>query len=255
VAEEDLAVQLREITASIEHEKTIQSQLGWLQLFRGQDLRRTLVGTGMLCLQQGQGISFTNNYLNITMLNLGFTNTYQLLVALYTGKWFITLFGFYLPDRIGRRPMVIFGAASMGTCMYIIAAVAAATNNKPTGALGNLTLASIFIWVVSGGSRFCIDLATAAHLVIAYVLSDLGCTSMDHRRRDQLAAAPCKDPGDGRMGRVRCWTHQQPRERCVAPSRMLATDLRRSCRTSRVPRTGICRGRSASSLALSPSSR
>jgi hypothetical protein len=36
--------------------------------------------------------------------------------------------------------------------MYIIAAVAAATNNKPTGALGNLTLASIFIWVVSGGS-------------------------------------------------------------------------------------------------------
>jgi SP family sugar:H+ symporter-like MFS transporter len=122
--------------------------LGWLQLFRGQDRRRTLVGMGMLCLQQGQRISFTNNYLNITMLNLGFTNTYQLLVALYAGKWFITLFGFYLPDRIGRRPMVIVGAVCMGACMYTMAAVAAATNNEPTGSLGSLTLASIFIWVV-----------------------------------------------------------------------------------------------------------
>jgi SP family sugar:H+ symporter-like MFS transporter len=103
---------------------------------------------GMLCLPQIQGISFTNDCLNITMLNLDFTNRYQLLVALYAGKWFITLFGFYLPDRIGRRPMVIVGAVCMGACMYTMAAVAAATNNEPTGSLGSLTLASIFIWVV-----------------------------------------------------------------------------------------------------------
>ncbi|WVW83537.1 hypothetical protein I302_105558 [Kwoniella bestiolae CBS 10118] len=147
--DDELHDQLQEVKDSLEHERANQSRLGWLQLFRGQDLRRTLVACGMLCLQQGQGISFTNNYLNITMLNLGFTNTYELLVALYTGKLVITFLGFYLPDRVGRRPMALVGACFMGSCMFIMAAVATATNNKPTGSLGSLTLAAIFIWVLT----------------------------------------------------------------------------------------------------------
>ncbi|OCF43453.1 hypothetical protein I317_02753 [Kwoniella heveanensis CBS 569] len=149
VSDESLTNELQEALDSLEHERENQSKYGWLQLFRGQDLRRTLVACGMLCLQQGQGISFTNNYLNITMLNLGFTNTYELLVALYVGKLVITFLGFYLPDRVGRRPMVLVGSCVMGSCMFIMAAVATATNNKPTGSLGNLTLAAIFIWVFS----------------------------------------------------------------------------------------------------------
>lgn len=140
--------EMTEMEDGIAYERSLHN-VSWLSLFKGHELMRTLIATGMLCLQQGQGISFTNNYLNITMLNLGFTNTYELLVAVYTGKWFITLFGFYLPDRLGRRPMAITGACIMGACMFTMAIVATVTHDHPTGALGKLTLAAIFIWVFS----------------------------------------------------------------------------------------------------------
>ena len=149
ISDEDLSKQLQEISDSLEHEKSIHSQINWLQLFKGANLRRTIVACGLLCLQQGQGISFTNNYLNITLLSLGFTNTYELLVALYVGKFVITWFGFYLPDRIGRRPMLLVGSCIMGCCMLIMAATATSTNNAPKGSLGNLTLAAIFTWVLT----------------------------------------------------------------------------------------------------------
>ncbi|KAF8915518.1 general substrate transporter [Mucidula mucida] len=99
-------------------------------------------------LQQAQGISFMNNYLNTTLLNLGFENTYELLVVLYACKLIISFVGFYLPDRIGRRPIVFIGSSVFLFSMLTVAGVATVTNSKPTGALGRLTLGAVFMWIL-----------------------------------------------------------------------------------------------------------
>lgn len=53
----DLDKELNEISAAYEEQAKSKS-IGWAQLFRGTDRRRTLIAIGMQCLQQGQGISF-----------------------------------------------------------------------------------------------------------------------------------------------------------------------------------------------------
>lgn len=75
-------------------------------------------------------------------------NTYELLVVLYACKVIISFLGFYLPDRIGRRPLVLGGSSVMLACMTIVGACSAVTNNKPTGALGRLTIGAIFTWIL-----------------------------------------------------------------------------------------------------------
>ncbi|ORY25530.1 general substrate transporter [Naematelia encephala] len=148
-SDETLAAEIEEIRLGYEHQRSITSSVSWFQLFRGSDLRRTLIAIGMQCLQQGQGISFMNNYLNVTLLALGFANTYELLVILYSCKVIISFLGYYLPDRIGRRPLILGGATMLLGCMLTVGACAAVTNNHPTGSRGRLTLAGIFMWILT----------------------------------------------------------------------------------------------------------
>lgn len=143
-----MRVELEETRLGLQHHLSLVASTSWAQLFRGSDLRRTVIGLGVMCLIQGQGISFTNNYLNITLISLGFADVYQLLVIIYACKVVISLLGFYLPDRIGRRPLLLGGSSAMLICMLIIGACAAATDNHPTGSLGKLTLAGTFTWIL-----------------------------------------------------------------------------------------------------------
>ncbi|KAF9017785.1 putative high-affinity glucose transporter RGT2 [Hymenopellis radicata] len=145
----DIAAEVEEIRVAYEHEKELTKGVSFFQIFRGSDLRRTLIAIGIQCLQQAQGISFMVRVSFISLLlNLGFENTYELLVILYACKLFISLVGFYLPDRIGRRPIVFIGSSVFLFSMLTVAGVATVTNSKPTGALGRLTLGAVFMWIL-----------------------------------------------------------------------------------------------------------
>ncbi|KAF8915492.1 general substrate transporter [Mucidula mucida] len=144
----DLAAEVEEIRVADQHEKESTKGVSFLQIFRGSDLRRTLIAIGLQCLQQAQGISFMNNYLNTTLLNLGFENTYELLVVLYACKLIISFVGFYLPDRVGRRPLVLLGSTVMLFSMLTVGGVASVTNSKPSGPRGRLTLGAVFMWIL-----------------------------------------------------------------------------------------------------------
>ncbi|KAK7027536.1 hypothetical protein VNI00_015170 [Paramarasmius palmivorus] len=147
MTEDQVRNEVDEIRAAYEEEKKLTQGVSIGQIFRGTDLRRTLIAIGLQCLQQAQGISFMN-YLTITLLSLGFTNTYELLVVVFACTMLVSCVGFYLPDRIGRRPLVLIGSFFMLFSMLVVSSVATVTNNKPTGALGRLTLAAVFIWVL-----------------------------------------------------------------------------------------------------------
>ncbi len=65
----DLAAEVEEIRVADQHEKESTKGVSFLQIFRGSDLRRTLIAIGLQCLQQAQGISFMVRCLYLPQLS------------------------------------------------------------------------------------------------------------------------------------------------------------------------------------------
>lgn len=138
--------EVEEIKAAYDEMRRIHDGVGWLELFRGANLRRTLVAVGLQCLQQAQGVSFVANYTVITLLELGITNVYTIVLVLYVILLVSSLGAFYFPDKAGRRTMLLIGSASGAVWMAIIGAITTAFS-APTGNYANLLIAALFLWV------------------------------------------------------------------------------------------------------------
>ncbi len=67
-ADADITAELEEIRVAHEHEKELTKGVSFFQIFRGSDLRRTLIAIGIQCLQQAQGISFMVRLWHLTHL-------------------------------------------------------------------------------------------------------------------------------------------------------------------------------------------
>jgi hypothetical protein len=70
--------QVENMAAVIEEEARVHPGNGWIEMWKGPNLRRTLIAIGMQCLQQAQGISFVASYLVLTFNELGFTSMFSL---------------------------------------------------------------------------------------------------------------------------------------------------------------------------------
>ncbi|ORY89803.1 general substrate transporter [Leucosporidium creatinivorum] len=152
-AEVDARAEVAEIRAGFESEKLLYAGIQWGQLWQGANLRRTLISIGVQCLQQAQGISFMNNYLLVTFQSLGFTEVYALSFGVYLVQGAGSCAGFVLPDKFGRRKLLLTGAAFLLSCQLIVAAIAT-VQETPAGSLANLLIASCFIWVAAFGASW-----------------------------------------------------------------------------------------------------
>ncbi|KAK8843942.1 hypothetical protein IAR55_006734 [Kwoniella newhampshirensis] len=141
-----VVLEVAEIKAAYEEIKILHDGVGWVELFRGANLRRTLVAIGLQCLQQAQGVSFVSNYILITMIGLGIHNPYAIIVAIYSVLLVTSLGAFYLPDRIGRRPLLLVGSASGAIWMAVFGTISAVAT-VPTGNLANFLVASLFLYI------------------------------------------------------------------------------------------------------------
>lgn len=125
----DAAAEVAEMRVAYETDKALHSGVEWVELFRGSNLRRTLISMGLQCLQQAQGISFMANYLLVTFISLGFQDVYMLLFAVRLSRLVsalcstladvtvtlqlgcmmlgLSFFGFVLPDLLGRRTLLL----------------------------------------------------------------------------------------------------------------------------------------------------
>ena len=59
----DVHMEVEEIRNAYEDMRRLHSGVGWLELFRGANRRRTMIAMGLQSLQQAQGVSFVANYL------------------------------------------------------------------------------------------------------------------------------------------------------------------------------------------------
>ncbi|GAA6006089.1 hypothetical protein JCM10207_000519 [Rhodosporidiobolus poonsookiae] len=148
-AEEEVAA----LQTAFEHEKAIQKPSIWA-VFKGSDRRRALISMGIMCLQQAQGSSYMTNYIVIFLIALGMTDVFKLVMIVYVVYLISILFSFYLPDRFGRRPMLMIGAAVCAATLAITCGINIGYGDAITPGAQKAALAMIFIWYFSFGAAW-----------------------------------------------------------------------------------------------------
>ncbi|KAI0130364.1 general substrate transporter [Xylariales sp. AK1849] len=125
-------------------DRELYEHTSWPDVFRGPNLRRTLISAGVQCLQQAQGSSFIVQYAVVFLQTIGVTNSFEILIYLYMVNCLSSILAFHFVDRIGRRPLMISGACLLSACMFIVASLTGFYGDEPGAQKG--ALACLFVW-------------------------------------------------------------------------------------------------------------
>ena len=170
--------ELAEIIANHEYEMSLTPQtsyLGsWLQCFKGSlsqgssNARRTLLGIAMQMMQQLTGINFIFYFGTVFFQQLG-TISNPFLISLITTLVNVlsTPISFYIVERLGRRTILIWGAAAM-VIMQFIVAIIGATAGRPSEDNQHATKAMI-AFICLNIASFAITWGPAAWIVIGEI--------------------------------------------------------------------------------------
>ncbi|KZW00719.1 sugar transporter family protein [Exidia glandulosa HHB12029] len=132
--------ELAEIIANHEYEQAHVPQTsyvgGWLNCFKGSlfdgssNLRRTVLGAGLQCMQQFTGINFIFYFGTSFFQTLG-TIDNPFLISLITTLVNVlsTPLSFYIIERFGRRRILLIGSVGMIVAQYIVAIIGVAAPN------------------------------------------------------------------------------------------------------------------------------
>ncbi|KAK3367616.1 general substrate transporter [Podospora didyma] len=117
LSSEDFELELAEIVMGIEQEKKLLSTVRPMDMFRGSDLRRTLLCYGVIATQTGSGswflISYTTYFMVVSGLNIEQAFKYSIMKTCF-GFVGVNV-GIYLMRYVfGRRSMMMIGALSQG---------------------------------------------------------------------------------------------------------------------------------------------
>ena len=122
---------MAEIIANHEYEVSVIPQSGywggWTNCFKGSltdgssNLRRTLLGIFLQAMQQLTGINFIFYFGNVFFTSLGtIHNPFLISLATSLVNMGTTPISFYLVERLGRRTILIWGAAFMVCFQFIV---------------------------------------------------------------------------------------------------------------------------------------
>jgi MFS transporter, SP family, sugar:H+ symporter len=148
--------ELAEIVANNEYELRIIPQgnyfTSWKNCFTGSvfransNLRRTILGTSLQMMQQWTGVNFVFYFGTTFFQSLG-TISNPFLISLITTLVNVlsTPISFYTIERFGRRPLLIWGAAGMVVCQFIVAIIG--TASKQTAPEVSAMIAFICIYI------------------------------------------------------------------------------------------------------------
>ena len=134
--------ELAEIVANHEYELQVIPQTsyigGWANCFKGglsnssSNLRRTILGTSLQMMQQWTGINFIFYFGTTFFQELG-TIKNPFLIGLVTTLVNVcsTPISFWAIERVGRRPLLIWGAMGMLVCEFIAAIIGVTNPSNP----------------------------------------------------------------------------------------------------------------------------
>ncbi|KAH8703054.1 high-affinity glucose transporter [Talaromyces proteolyticus] len=121
--------ELTEIEANHKFEMTL-GKATYLDCFKGNLLKRLLTGCGLQALQQLTGINFIFYYGTQFFKNSGFHNSF--IISLITNCVNVgsTIPGLWAIEKLGRRPVLFWGAVGMCVSQFLVAILGTTTTTQ-----------------------------------------------------------------------------------------------------------------------------
>ena len=149
--DETAEIEIAEIETSLE--KHIEKGT-WLDLVRGTNLRRTIIAITIPTIEAWQGQSFMGNYLIVFLISLGAKNQYLLSTMLQLVLLLSVTLTFWMSDQIGRRPLLLFGSATMWITFFITSAASGHDTTHTSDSRKQVAVGMLFIWAISYASTY-----------------------------------------------------------------------------------------------------
>lgn len=113
-------MRLENIRMTLEEVKAETEGVSWAECFRKSNLRRTIVAMAPICAQQFSGINFAVSYSTYYTELAGYSTdmAFKLQIVQQVISMTGNVMSWYLIDRLGRRPLTIYGLAFL-TCVLI----------------------------------------------------------------------------------------------------------------------------------------
>ncbi|CDO75835.1 hypothetical protein BN946_scf184951.g33 [Trametes cinnabarina] len=160
----EVETELNDIRVALKEEQQM-GESSYLDCFRpghNKIILRTLSGIFIQAWQQLTGINFIFYYGTTFFTNAGIKNPFLISVATNIVNVFMTLPGMWGIERFGRRSLLLWGAAIMCICEYLVAIIGVTISVDDTsGQKGLIALVCIYIaafastwgpiaWVITG---------------------------------------------------------------------------------------------------------
>ncbi|CAK3833072.1 glucose transporter rco-3 [Lecanosticta acicola] len=146
---EYIEAELAEIVANEEYERSVIPAgswfQGWANCFSGSvfksnsNLRKTILGTSLQMMQQWTGVNFIFYYSTPFLQSTGaISNTFLISLIFTLVNVCSTPISFFTVEKLGRRPLLVWGALGMLVCQFIVAIVGVTVgfNNSTTTGTG-----------------------------------------------------------------------------------------------------------------------
>ncbi|KAJ5825372.1 hypothetical protein N7474_002510 [Penicillium riverlandense] len=130
----------------------------WMNCFRGNifhpnsNVRRTVLGTSLQMMQQWTGVNFifyfgTGFFTTLFEKEHGaVTNPFLLSMITTIVNVLSTPLSFYAMERVGRRPLLLWGALGMVICQFIVAILGVTDGNNPQALSAMVAFICIYIF-------------------------------------------------------------------------------------------------------------
>ncbi|KAH9885711.1 high-affinity glucose transporter RGT2 [Xylariomycetidae sp. FL2044] len=124
-----IAEELKEIRANHEYELSI-GKSSYIDCFRGPMLKRQLTGMGLQALQQLTGINFIFYYGTQYFKNSGIQDPFTIQMITSCINVVSTIPGLWAVDKLGRRPLLLWGAIGMCVSQFLVAMLGTLTTGQ-----------------------------------------------------------------------------------------------------------------------------
>ena len=149
----DLALRNIQTALDMEAENKVQEKNStWSECFRQPNLRRTVIVCMVYLSQQFIGVNFVSGYLTYYFSLAGVKNPLAVGQAAFAIQLFGNICSWPLIERLGRRPMLVYGCIIMTALLLLIGCINIRTNASTLKA--TVALMCIWGWLVSHIFKF-----------------------------------------------------------------------------------------------------
>jgi sugar porter (SP) family MFS transporter len=145
--EEFLGEELLEIREATRIEKELAEHSSFRDLFRGSDLRRTLLAIGASMCHSASGINFLVGYATYFLQISGIQQPFVYSIGLQVVAVGMAAIGLVLNRLYGRRTLFISGASITCATLFIVAIIWTAGGNTHSAAQGKAMVAMVNIYL------------------------------------------------------------------------------------------------------------